>query len=78
MAHKTITISEDAYRELARMKRENESFTGVILRLTSVKGSAGALMKYLEQTGRSDELAQNVKPVIERTRKAKLHKAVLS
>ena len=78
MAHKTITISEDAYRELARMKKENESFTEVILRLTSVKGSAGALLKYLEQTGRSDELAQNVKLVIERTRKAKLHKATLS
>ena len=78
MAHKTITISEDAYRELARMKKENDSFTEVILRLTSVKGSAGALLKYLEQTGHSDELAQNVRLVTERTRKAKLHKVALS
>jgi len=33
MAHKTITISENAYELLRREKRSGESFTGVILRL---------------------------------------------
>jgi predicted CopG family antitoxin len=78
MAHKTITISEEAYRELARMKRDNESFTEVILRITSRKGSAEALLRFLELSGRSEELARNVELVVERTRKARLHKMALS
>jgi len=77
MAHKTITISEDAYRELARMKRENESFTEVILRLTSERGSAKALLSYLERAGRDEELARNIESVMERTRKARLQKVTL-
>ena len=78
MAHKTITISEEVYRELARMKRDNESFTEVILRITSRKGSAEALLRFLELSGRSEELARNVELVVERTRKARLHKMALS
>lgn len=34
MATKTISISEDAYHRLARLKREGESFTDVIQRVT--------------------------------------------
>ncbi|MGQ9515567.1 MAG: antitoxin VapB family protein [Thermoproteota archaeon] len=77
MAHKTITISEEAYRELARIKRENESFTEVILRLTSERGSAKALLSYLERVGSSEELARNVESVMERTRNVRLHKVTL-
>jgi len=33
MAHKTLTISEEAYEALASMKGEKESFTDVVLRL---------------------------------------------
>ncbi len=36
MAHKTLTISEDAYRVLASIKRTGESFTDVILRIGRV------------------------------------------
>lgn len=32
--HKTLTISEEAYRRLAEIKQNNESFTDVIIRLT--------------------------------------------
>ncbi len=35
MAHKTLTISEDAYKALAELKREGESFTDVIKRITA-------------------------------------------
>ncbi len=35
MAHKTLTISEDAYNALADLKREGESFTDLIKRITA-------------------------------------------
>jgi len=37
MAHKTITISVEAYEALLKLKKPKESFTDVILRLTSRK-----------------------------------------
>ena len=35
MGHKTITISEEAYNLLAKIKLENESFTEAIIRVVS-------------------------------------------
>ncbi len=35
MAHKTLTISEEAYDALAELKKEGESFTELIKRLTA-------------------------------------------
>ncbi len=34
MAHKTLTISEEAYEALAELKKEGESFTELIKRIT--------------------------------------------
>ena len=34
MAHKTLTISEEAYDALAQLKKEGESFTELIKRIT--------------------------------------------
>ncbi len=35
MAHKTLTISEEAYDMLAELKKEGESFTELIKRITA-------------------------------------------
>ncbi len=34
-AHKTLTISEEAYEALAELKKEGESFTDLIKRITA-------------------------------------------
>ncbi len=34
MAHKTLTISEEAYKALSELKKERESFTDLIKRIT--------------------------------------------
>lgn len=74
MRHRNITISDEAYRELSRMKRERESFTEVVIRLASGRGSAKALLEYLEGATSSEELADNIESAMERTRKASLAK----
>ncbi len=35
MAHKTLTISEEAYEMLAELKKEGESFTDLIKRIAA-------------------------------------------
>jgi len=35
MAHKTLTISEEAYEALASLKKEGESFTDLIKRIAA-------------------------------------------
>jgi predicted CopG family antitoxin len=61
MATKTLTITEEAYRRLAKLKRENESFSIVIERLTGknktkLRDYFGILSK---ESG--DELEKNIK-----------------
>jgi predicted CopG family antitoxin len=72
MAHKTITISDDAYEALAKSKRENESFTKVILRLTSESGRASSLLKHLRDSPADEELAGSIERTMQRTRRAQL------
>lgn len=38
MGTKTIALSDDAYRRLARLKKKGESFTDVVQRLTGRQG----------------------------------------
>jgi predicted CopG family antitoxin len=78
MAHKTITNSDDAYEALAKSKRENESFTKVILRLTSESGRASSLLKHLRESPADEELAGNIEKAMQRTRSAQLRPADLS
>jgi predicted CopG family antitoxin len=49
MASKTIMISEEAYKILKRKKRPNESFTDVIVRLGSERGSAKRLLQLAKE-----------------------------
>jgi predicted CopG family antitoxin len=72
MGHKTITISDSAYDALARSKKDNESFTKVILRLTSERTRAGSLLKHLEDSPADEDLARSVEAAMERTRNARL------
>jgi predicted CopG family antitoxin len=77
MGHKTITISDQAYRSLARLKSEHESFTEAILRLTSEKGSSRSLLDFLEKLPASNELAESVENASKRMRASKLSKVRL-
>ncbi len=78
LAHKTITISEDAYRALTKLKKGKESFTEAILRLTSGRGDAASLLNYLEHLPPSIELAETIETVMKRTRRAALRKSAMS
>jgi predicted CopG family antitoxin len=78
MGHKTITISDDAYEALAKSKRENESFTKVILRLTSGSGRASSLLEHLRGSPADEELAGSIERAMQRTRSAQLMPADLS
>jgi predicted CopG family antitoxin len=61
MGHKTITISDEAYRALKRRKKEDESFTEVILREFS-EGNAERILSIVTDPGFPDkELAENVR-----------------
>ncbi|AKG92208.1 hypothetical protein GAH_00440 [Geoglobus ahangari] len=59
MAHKTLTISEEAYNTLKRLKKEGESFSDVILRIT--KGAR--LLEYLEANEFSEDLIKSIEDV---------------
>ncbi len=63
MAHKTITISEEAYKALARIKNEKESFTEVILRITRIKSKKKQLVDWLESSETNEDLAQAIENV---------------
>ena len=79
MAHKTITISDVAYEALAKSRKaSDESFTKVILRLTSERTKAGSLLRHLEASQADEELAKSVEETMQRTRTAQLKPAKFS
>lgn len=67
LAHKTVTISEEAYNALARMKGKNESFTEVILRIARRK-EEGTLLDYVKSIEADDEFAGILEEVVEKRR----------
>ncbi len=63
MAHKTITISEEAYQALARLKGEKESFTDIILKI-SKKKVEGTLLNYIRGLKPDDELVDTLEQIL--------------
>jgi predicted CopG family antitoxin len=54
MAVKTITITENAYNFLKQFKKDNQSFSEVIIEITKKKGNASSILGSLKH--RSKEL----------------------
>ena len=65
MAHKTITISEEAYNLLKENKRENESFTEVIKRILTQKKKKEDLIEWLSSKKDLSDLADSVESVFD-------------
>jgi len=59
-AHRTITVSEEAYRALSERKDPGESFTEAIIRLVSERGEAAELLALIRSMEADEELAVNV------------------
>ena len=71
MAHKTLTISEEAYDALARLKSKDESFTKVILRLASKRSKSG-LLDYVRSMPADEGLASRLEKVLEKRKTVRL------
>lgn len=67
MAHKTLTISEEAYKELVKLKNEKESFTDVIIKLTKKKN----LLEYVKTMPKNENLAKSIEKVFEERKRIK-------
>ena len=63
MGHRTLTISDEAYNALSKMKKERESFTETILRLTD-KTEKGTLLDYIKTLNPDEDLATNLETVL--------------
>jgi predicted CopG family antitoxin len=69
MPTRTLSITEEAYRALKASKKEGESFTDVILRLTANKGSARRLLEMMDEMY-SPELADRVEHASKESRES--------
>ncbi|MBO3754685.1 MAG: antitoxin VapB family protein [Candidatus Brockarchaeota archaeon] len=71
MGHKTITISDEAYRALAHLKRGKESFTEVILRLAK-RRTKSTLLDYVRSLEPDEEFAEIMEDVLKERRRVRI------
>lgn len=71
MAHKTITISEEAYEALAGLKAARESFTDVILKIVK-KRKEGTLLDYVRSVDPDEEFAKTLEEVVKERKRISL------
>lgn len=71
MAHKTLTISEEAYEALARAKAGKESFTDVILRIVK-KRKEGTLLDHIRNLEPDEEFAKILDGIVEERKRISL------
>ncbi|MCX6653641.1 MAG: antitoxin VapB family protein [Candidatus Bathyarchaeota archaeon] len=64
MGHRTLTVSDEAYNALFKMKKERESFTETILRLTK-RTEKGTLLDYIKTLAPDEEFAATLEAVVE-------------
>jgi len=64
MGHRTLTVSDEAYNALSKIKRERESFTEAILRLTR-RAERGTLLDYITTLLPDEEFAATLESVLE-------------
>jgi predicted CopG family antitoxin len=70
MPYKSITVSEEAYRQLERMKEGKESFTDAIIRLAR-RDNARRLLEVLHHLGPDEDLAASVERVYRQRRRVR-------
>ncbi len=75
MAAKTISIGEDVYMTLLRVKRPKESFTGEIRRLLERKGKVSECLGLWTQWMKKEEIAGIDEAIATRRRTARAAKA---
>lgn len=69
MAHKTLTISEEAYKRLLKEKMERESFTDVVIRLTNKEKNFFDVVRKL---GPDKDLADSLERVYKQRKNFKM------
>ena len=64
MGHRTLTVSDEAYNALSKMKKERESFTETILRITK-KTEEGTLLDYIKALEPDEDLPSTLETILE-------------
>ncbi|MBI4044098.1 MAG: antitoxin VapB family protein [Candidatus Diapherotrites archaeon] len=70
---KVISVSDEAYDRLKREKRENDSFSKAIIRLTEPAGKKNDILTFVKSIDPSirERLAKNVEAAYKKMRKLK-------